>query len=128
MIAVWNLCLPEEKGEAKERDACVSKASGGNRRVLVSRVDATHGSPLHAYEAMGRPAYPTAAQIEELRQAARAAAARKDAVQQRTAEIDASASGIGLDRSRGDALFRAERVRASGIGGVGAISCGLEAS
>jgi xylan 1,4-beta-xylosidase len=36
----------------------------------VSRLDATHGSPLASYDAMGRPAYPTEVQIVELRKAA----------------------------------------------------------
>ncbi len=69
VIAVWNLFLPEEKGEAKNVTLAL-EAITGNRRALVSRVDATHGSPLEAYAAMGRPADPTAAQIEKLRQAA----------------------------------------------------------
>jgi xylan 1,4-beta-xylosidase len=69
VIAVWNLFLPEEKGEPKQITLELG-ARKGNRRALVSRVDAAHGSPLEAYAAMGRPADPTPAQIEKLRQAA----------------------------------------------------------
>jgi xylan 1,4-beta-xylosidase len=34
-------------------------------------VDATHGSALKAWEGLGRPSFPTRAQIETLREAAR---------------------------------------------------------
>jgi xylan 1,4-beta-xylosidase len=69
VIAVWNLLLPEEKGEPKNVTLEL-KGIAGNRHAMVSRVDATHGSPLEAYAAMGRPADPTSAQIAKLRQAA----------------------------------------------------------
>jgi xylan 1,4-beta-xylosidase len=36
----------------------------------VYRLDATHGSLLAAYSAMGKPVYPTSQQIAKLRQAA----------------------------------------------------------
>ena len=68
-VAVWNLFLPEEKGEAKTVTIAV-KGLTGKRRALVSRVDSTHGSPLPAYEAMGKPVDPTQKQIEDLRSAA----------------------------------------------------------
>lgn len=68
-IAVWNLFLPEEKGRPKTVTIAV-KGFTGTRRAVVSRVDATHGSPLPAYDAMGQPADPTPKQIEELRRAA----------------------------------------------------------
>ena len=68
-IAVWNLFLPEEKGEPKTVTIAVEGLSG-KRRALVSRVDSTHGSLLNAYDAMGQPSDPTQKQIEELRHAA----------------------------------------------------------
>ena len=69
VIAVWNLFLPEEKGEPKQVTLEL-RTRTDNRRARVSRVDRAHGSPLEAYAAMGRPADPTPAQIEKLRQAA----------------------------------------------------------
>jgi xylan 1,4-beta-xylosidase len=68
-VAVWNLFLPEEAGVAKTvtlRFKGVSEA--GSARVTI--VDKEHGSPLPAYEKMGRPESPTVAQIEVLRKAA----------------------------------------------------------
>ena len=69
VIAVWNLFLPEEKGEPKTVTIAV-KGLAGKRRALVSRVDSTHGSLLPAYDAMGDPVDPTQKQIEDLRRAA----------------------------------------------------------
>ena len=70
MIAVWNLFLPEERGERKN---VTIKFDGlkGSHYALVSRLDSSHGSLLEAYESMNRPTYPTLAQIKKLRDAAR---------------------------------------------------------
>jgi len=65
-IAAWNLGLPEEAGGPKDL-TLVFAALKGQHRAFVFRVDATHGSVQAAYEAMGKPAYPTAAQIVKLR-------------------------------------------------------------
>jgi xylan 1,4-beta-xylosidase len=68
-IAVWNLFLPEAVGEPKT--VTVKMAGGVVRpRALIYRLDSTHGSLLAAYNAMGRPIYPTSRQIAELREAA----------------------------------------------------------
>ena len=69
MIALWNLLLPEEHGQAK-RVVLSIRGLTGNHHAVISRVDATHGSLLKAYEAMGRPQSPTLAEIERLREAA----------------------------------------------------------
>jgi len=68
-IAVWNLFLPEEAGSPKT----VTLHFKGQSSALSARitiVDKGHGSPLPAWEKMGRPLFPTLAQIRELRQAA----------------------------------------------------------
>jgi xylan 1,4-beta-xylosidase len=68
-IAVWNLVLPKAQGKEKQFKIDI-KGMKERARASVWLLDADHGSLLHAYEAMGRPAYPTAAQIEKLREAA----------------------------------------------------------
>ena len=68
-VAVWNLFLPEEKGEPKTVTTTV-KGLSGKHRALVSRVDSRHGSLPPAYDAIGDPVNPTQRQIEELRHAA----------------------------------------------------------
>ncbi|HWZ99726.1 MAG TPA: glycosyl hydrolase family 39 [Candidatus Dormibacteraeota bacterium] len=67
-IAAWNLFLPEEKGSPKKVTLHFPKSlSGKSARVTV--VDADHGSPLAAFEKMGRPPFPGREQIEALRKA-----------------------------------------------------------
>ncbi len=69
VMAIWNLFEPEESGEDKH---VTIKISGANKvhRATIYRVDSRHGSLLGAYEAMGKPLYPTQAQIQALRAAA----------------------------------------------------------
>ena len=68
VIAVWNLFLPEEKGTVKTFTLHLPK-SLTSRMAVVTIVDALHGSPLAAFDKMGRPAFPTREQIAELRKA-----------------------------------------------------------
>ena len=69
VIALWNLFLPEEHGRAKQVALSIAGLTGSHHAV-ISRVDDMHGSLLNAYDAMGRPASPTLAEIERLREAA----------------------------------------------------------
>jgi xylan 1,4-beta-xylosidase len=68
-VAVWNLFLPEDRGEPKTVTILL-KGFPGNHRALLTRVDANHGSLLEAYKAMREPSSPTRQQIIELRHAA----------------------------------------------------------
>ena len=76
-IAVWNYAAPEEAGSPREVRLDVTGLTGPHR-ARIQTVDAQHGSPLPAWEAMGRPAFPTRHQIQLLRDAA----ALPDAVEQ----------------------------------------------
>jgi xylan 1,4-beta-xylosidase len=67
MIALWNLVNPGSTGvprTVKLDFKGVKRGSG----VRISRVDAEHGNTLGLYEKMGKPRYPTPAQIKELRE------------------------------------------------------------
>jgi xylan 1,4-beta-xylosidase len=68
VMAVWNLFLPEEKGNAKTVTIKFAQKSA-RRRALIYHLDSANGSLLPAYEAMGRPIYPTQKKIMELRRA-----------------------------------------------------------
>jgi xylan 1,4-beta-xylosidase len=73
VVAAWNLFLPEQKGVPKNvtiRIAGKSARARAPQRVVIQRLDSSHGSLLPAYDAMGRPNYPSVKQIEELRRAA----------------------------------------------------------
>ncbi len=68
-LAVWNIVSPGETGSAKDFVLQFTKLSG--RQVAsVTIIDRDHGSPLPAYDKMGRPPYPTQAQLQDLRKAA----------------------------------------------------------
>jgi xylan 1,4-beta-xylosidase len=67
-IAVWNLFLPEETGSPRTITFHF-KGLSASHSAKVTTVDAEHGSPLPTWDKMGRPAYPTTAQIKALRQA-----------------------------------------------------------
>ena len=69
VMAVWNLFLPGATGEDK-RVVLTINGSRGNHRATIYRVDSKHGSVFGAYAAMGKPANPTQAQIQSLRNAA----------------------------------------------------------
>jgi xylan 1,4-beta-xylosidase len=74
-LVVWNLFLPEESGSPKTMTLHF-KSLAGKSSARVTIVDPEHGSPLPAWEKMGRPAFPTLSQIEALRKAAALPAAQ----------------------------------------------------
>jgi xylan 1,4-beta-xylosidase len=68
VIAVWNYAPPEHAGTAK---TVTLRFQGRHyKHVAVSVVDPDHGDVHGAYEKMGSPRYPTAAQLLQLKQAA----------------------------------------------------------
>ena len=69
VIAVWNYAAPEEAGAPREVRLEI-RGLDGERSARVEVVDARHGSPLAAWEAVGRPAFPDRHQIQLLRDAA----------------------------------------------------------
>jgi xylan 1,4-beta-xylosidase len=71
-VAAWNYAAPEEAGSPTELSLSFKGLSAGKHTARIERVDAEHGSPLKAWEDMGRPASPSRAQIAALRSAAQA--------------------------------------------------------
>ncbi len=68
VAAVWNLQPPKAEGPARQFTVKLA-ARAGEVNATIYRVDASHGSPLRAYAEMGKPAFPTSKQFEELRRA-----------------------------------------------------------
>jgi len=68
-IAVWNYAAPEEAGTPRDVRLAVTGLNG-LRHAQIRIVDSRHGSPLAAWEALGRPAFPTRSQVRQLRDAA----------------------------------------------------------
>ena len=67
-----------------------------NARVTIQRLDRDHGNVLKAYDAMGRPAYPTREQIGELRNAAGQAAPETFKTAGGKLQVDVPAQGLAL--------------------------------
>jgi xylan 1,4-beta-xylosidase len=95
VMAVWNLFLPGSVGENK-RVIITIKGSKGNHSALASRLDSTHGSLVQTYAAMGKPTYPTPAQIQALRNAANLPPPEKVNVQHGQLTIDLPPQGLAL--------------------------------
>jgi len=95
VMAIWNLDLPEDTGEAKRVHLTIERAKG-NFPAMVYRLDAAHGSLVRSYAAMGRPANPSQAQIETLRNAANLPAPEKISVRHGQLTIDLPPQGLAL--------------------------------
>jgi xylan 1,4-beta-xylosidase len=79
-IAVWNLFLPEETGSPKTLTLRF-KNLGSAYSASVTIVDGEHGSPLPAWDKLGRPALLSLQQIEALRKAAALPSPRREDIQ-----------------------------------------------
>lgn len=69
VLAVWNLFDPDRMGQSMSL-SCHFRGVNPAARVSITRADALHGNTMAAYEAMGRPRYPTQAQITQINQSA----------------------------------------------------------
>ena len=95
VMAVWNPFPPGATGGDKKVNIVI-KGLGGNHRATVNRLDSTHGSLLHAYASMGKPDYPTPAQIQSLRGAANLPPAESVRIQQGQLTIVLPPQGLAL--------------------------------
>lgn len=68
ILALWNYAPPEEAGS--ERTFRLRLKGSNATQAWISQVDADHGDVLAAYQKMKSPRYPTAEQIQRLKQAA----------------------------------------------------------
>ena len=70
VIAAWNYAQPGESLPEREL-ALEFKGLGAMRHASIFRVDDHHGSALTAWEAMGKPSFPSRTQQQLLREAGR---------------------------------------------------------
>jgi xylan 1,4-beta-xylosidase len=64
-IALWNLVDLDRQGAARRFDLRLRHLASGTQ-LRLTRLDAAHGNVLARYGRMGKPRYPTPAQIREL--------------------------------------------------------------
>jgi len=94
VIAAWNMAAPSAQGAAKEVKFQFQNTSASKMQVM--RLDSAHGDVHTAYEAMGSPRYPTQAQIEKLRAAAKLSAPETLAMKNGSVTLNIPAHGLVL--------------------------------
>lgn len=96
-IVVWNLVIPPATGAPRRVKVQLTGLDGDRARaVAVSRVDDAHGSAAAAYEKMGRPDSPTAAQLAELRKTVETAPPEQGSTSAGAVEITLPPNGLAL--------------------------------
>jgi xylan 1,4-beta-xylosidase len=70
VIALWNLVEMDQLKNGQTKTLSIDfKGVPQNATVSIYRLDAQHGNTQDAYEAMGKPRYPTRKQVDELNKA-----------------------------------------------------------
>ncbi len=64
-VAIWNLSPPTQTGKVLAFDLSFEGATG-IKHAEVYRIDGSHANTLAAYARMGKPQYPTEAQVRQL--------------------------------------------------------------
>ena len=103
VLALWNYAAPvgttatytvgEPAGVDQQFVVDVAHLAGADH-ATVWRLDRRHGDVITAFDAMGRPAFPSRAQIRALRQAARPAAPQPLAMHDGTFRVDIPPQGL----------------------------------
>lgn len=105
VIALWNYAPPDATGEkyVPPGPPGVSKSFTialpsvtGNRNASIWRVDRDHGNVIKAFDAMGRPAFPSRDQITELREAAKLTAPEVMPVKDGKLQTEVPAQGLAV--------------------------------
>ena len=95
IVALWNIFPPDESGSAKDFVLHFRNLEG-KHVATITVIDRDHGSPLPAYEKMGRPQYPTRAQLQELRQAAALPGSSSRAIKDGALSLTLEPQGLAL--------------------------------
>jgi xylan 1,4-beta-xylosidase len=95
IVALWNIFPPDQSGSAKDFLLHFSNLKG-KQVATVTIIDRDHGSPLPAYLKMGRPQYPTQAQLQELRKAAALPASSSRALKNGVLPVTLEPQGLAL--------------------------------
>jgi xylan 1,4-beta-xylosidase len=72
------------------------KGQTGKPRASIYRLDSDHGSLLRRYSEMGKPAYPTSKQLDELRRAAQLAPPETKSFSRGEMEITLPPQGLAI--------------------------------
>jgi xylan 1,4-beta-xylosidase len=95
VVALWNLVEMDQLKSGRPQAFDVEfNGVKPNARVLIHRLDADHGNTQGAYDAMGRPQYPTQKQMQELNQKAALPAPQEVRLQTGKLHLDIPVNGL----------------------------------
>jgi len=106
VIALWNYAPPDGTGskyvrpprapEPSKRFMIRLEGAVPNASMKLWRLDADHGNVIKSFDDMGRPAFPSRAQIEELKIAARLPDPERTVLQNGATEVTVPSQGLVL--------------------------------
>jgi xylan 1,4-beta-xylosidase len=104
VIALWNYASPDGEGQTytappatrTSREFALRFINGERSNAYVRRVDHEHNNVLRRFDAMGRPAYPSAAQIADLRLANTTEPPEVVALRENSLTISVPAQGLAV--------------------------------
>jgi xylan 1,4-beta-xylosidase len=97
VIAAWNQVEMDQLAQGKPTEVRLKlNGTAANAKVSVERVDETHGNPMRAYVSMGKPTYPTRAQITALNQASALPAPEQLRLKNGELELSLPVNGLAL--------------------------------
>lgn len=102
VLAAWNLVDMDKKGRPK----LITLQFPGlalDSQVSISRLDEKHGNATAVYDAMGRPRYPTQAQIKELNAAAKLGIPESVVLEKGELRLEIPVNGLAILEIRGTA-------------------------
>lgn len=106
VLALWNYAPPDGTGATYtpppasrspiKRFSVRFAGVAPNASATILRLDEDHGNVIKAYDAMGRPAFPSRSEIIKLREAGKAAPAEKSSLKSGSLTIDIPPQGLVL--------------------------------
>ncbi|HVZ15688.1 MAG TPA: hypothetical protein VG897_01115 [Terriglobales bacterium] len=95
VVAVWNLVEMDQLKSGQPKTVSLEfKNVKPSAAISIYRLDAQHGNTQGAYEAMGKPRYPTQAQVEQLNKVSQIGA--PEAVKLKSGKVDVTLPVNGL--------------------------------
>jgi xylan 1,4-beta-xylosidase len=96
VIAAWNFAEPPGSTVADKAMVFQIRGVRAGSSAYIQRVDAAHGDTLGAYNAMGRPQYPSQAQVLELRKVTGTEPSEVKAIEGGTLNLTLPSSGLAV--------------------------------
>jgi xylan 1,4-beta-xylosidase len=99
VVAVWNLVNPGSTG-SPQTVVLDFKGVKSGATASIARVDEQHGDTLSLYNKMGKPRYPTQAQIQQLRQESRLKSPEKRKLKNGSLTLELPVNGLAVIQVR----------------------------